>query len=369
MKNKFELSSIDMATFLIMSMFGVRILTLPRILAYEVEAGSWVSVLIAGFITMVLSFMMYWFNIKHPGKNGSEIVLITFGKYIGTLGIFMISIHTLGAAGLGLRLFGDTIKLYLLAETPFYAVAGLMIVVSFYAFNNGLKSITALVNILLPTVMALMVVLLLIPLTKADTTNMMNPFALGVVPLIRNFVPALDALYGFTILTYLMPYFKEPKGVKKWIVVGIGIPTFVYTSIVLLCVLVFGDDEMEWLLYPTVTLVKSIQLKTQILERAESLLISVWIIIVFMLLVFSFFVGYLNTKALIKTKEGTLKDRLVRYGQIAILVAFTVLPQDVVQQKTYGEYIQGLGRILMLGFIPAIVAVTAFKERKKNHEK
>lgn len=368
MKKKFELSSIDMATFLIMSISGVRILTLPRILAARMDLGSWVSVLMAGYIALILSFMMYWFGIKYPGKNGSEIVLITFGKYIGTLGIFAIGIHILGAAGIGLRLFGDTLKLYLLPETPFYAIVIIMTGVSFYAFDNGLKSITTLINILLPVLVLLISILLLLPITKIDKTNLINPFGLGVMPIIKGTIPALDAFYGFTILTYIMPYFKEPQSVKKWIVVGVGIPTIVYTAIVFLCVLVFGDDEMAWLLYPTITLIKSIQVEVQLFERVESLLITIWIIIVFMLLVLSFYSSYLNTRALFKTKEGTLKDRFSRYVQIIVLVAFAFLPKDVIEQQIYKEYIQILGRVLILGFIPAIVMITLLKERKKKGE-
>ncbi|WZL74212.1 GerAB/ArcD/ProY family transporter [Clostridiaceae bacterium 35-E11] len=257
-RRKFELSSIDMTTFLIISLLGVRLLTLPRDLAGHTKLGAWVSVLIGTATIFILSFMMYWLGIKHPEKNGSEIVLSLYGKFLGPLGILLISINTLGAAGLGMRLFEDTIKMYLLPQTPSMVIAMVMLGVAFYTFNLGLKVITSLINILIPPVLLSIIFIMLLPLSRVDAENFMNPFGLGILPVFEGSLEVLDALYGFTLITYLMPYFKERESVKRWVTVGISIPSIIYFNVVLLCILVFGDAEMGRMLYPTVTLAKSI---------------------------------------------------------------------------------------------------------------
>lgn len=368
-KRKYELSSIDMATILMVSLLGVRVLTLPRDLSDHTELGAWVSVIIGGVIVLILSLMIYRLGIKHPGENGSEIVMKLFGKYLGPVGILAISIYTLGSLGLGGRLFLDSIRIYLLPNTPSIVVAIIMIAASFYTFNLGLRAITSLINILLPQILLFIVFLLTLPLTRVNMENFINPFGLGITPIFKGSFEVLDALYGFVILTYLMPHFKEPKSAKKWIVLGVGMPTLIYFGIVILCILVFSDAEMGRMLYPTVTLVKSIQIQGELFERAESLLISLWVIIIYFTMVLSFYMNYQNIKALIKMKKGTLKDKIARYGQASIVLGVAMLPENVVQQEVYETYIGYVGRVLMLGLIPALVMLTFLRERKKEHGK
>ena len=118
MNRRFQLNSIDMMTFLIQAMIGIRLLSLPREVVRWTNTDGWSAILLGGMIIVILAFMMYWLGIQYPGKNGSEIVLEGFGRYVGTLGIIAVGVHVISSMGLALYVFTSSLKLYLLPNTP-----------------------------------------------------------------------------------------------------------------------------------------------------------------------------------------------------------------------------------------------------------
>ncbi|MGE4283253.1 MAG: endospore germination permease [Clostridia bacterium] len=364
MTKRFELSSIDMMTFLIQSMVGIRILALPREIARCAETDSWISVLVGGVFVLIIALMLYWLGIKYPGKNGSQIAEKVFGKLLGKMALVIIAIHTIGSMGLGARAFGNSIKLFLLSETPLMVIAAIMVLLALYALVKGLKTISTLVNILLPQLLFFIVFILILPFRKVDIQNILPVFSNGIKPILRGSLEVVDALYGFTIIAYIMPYFKERESTKKWIFAGVGIAIAIYLGIIMICLLVFGGKEVTRLLYPTLSLAKSIQLKSQIIERAESFFMIAWVIATFVMLTLSYFVSYENLKVLF----GSTKGRLMIYIQLPLIWFVTMLPRNTAQLQVYTHYLNLVGRVIMLMIVPVLVIVTLFKERRKKNE-
>jgi spore germination protein len=363
MNKEFQLNSIDMATYIIIATISLRMITLPRKIVRYAGSDGWISLLLGCSFVLVVSYMMWWLGIKYPGKNGSEIVLLLFGKFIGRLGLIMISIHILGTMALGLGLFAGSIKLYLLPNTPAIVIMGVMLFIAVYAVTRELKIITVLVNILLPQVLFFTIFIMVLPFRSAEPQNIYPILYADVIDIFRGALEVVDALYGFTIIAYIMPYFKELRETKKWVFGGWMITTSIYLGIILMCIMVFGAEEIMWLIHPVLSLVKSILLKVSIIERAESFLMIGWVISVFIMITLSFFVSYENLKVLL----GVKKLNLVVYIQTPIILGFAYLPQNTAQGEIYSQYINYLGRTIILVMVPIAVGLTLLKERKKRH--
>jgi spore germination protein (amino acid permease) len=362
-EKKFELGSMDMMAFIVQASLGTRLLAFPRYIVEEAGNDAWISVLLGGIIVLALSFMLYWLAAQYPGLNGSEIVLRVYGKWLGRLGLIVISMHTIATIGLSLRTFGDSISLFLLSETPLIITAGVLLLLSVYALRKGIKTIAVLVNILLPISILIKVAVILVPLNRAEWKAILPILHGGIKPVMMGSLEMLDVIYSFTIIGYILPYFKEAKGTPKWIVAGLGIATALYFGIVSMCIMVFGADETTYLLYPTMTLTKSLQFRAQLFERAESLFMAGWIIHTFLVIVLTYFVGLLNLKALFQTN----KDSLLIYAQIPLIIALVYLPQDVVQLDMFKKYLYLLGRIIVLIFMPLALAIALYKKRRRDH--
>ncbi|MBB6216745.1 spore germination protein [Anaerosolibacter carboniphilus] len=363
MKKKVELGSVDMMSFIVQASLGTRLLAFPRYIVEEAGNDAWISVLLGGFLVLVLALVLYWLAGQYPGLNGSEIVLRVYGKWFGSAGLIVISIHTLATMGLSLRTFGDSIHLYLLSETPLGVTAGILLLLSVYALRKGIKTIAALINILVPISILIKITLILLPMNRMDVKALLPILHGGIKPVTMGALEMLDVIYSFTIIAYILPYFKEAKGTPKWIAAGIGIATSLYLGIVSMCIMVFGAEETTYLLYPTMTLAKSLQFKAQLFERAESLFMAGWIIHTFLVIVLTYFVGLLNLKALFQTS----KNNLLIYVQMPLIMALVYLPQDVVQLDVFKKYVYFLGRIIVLVFMPVAAAIAFYRNRRGDH--
>ncbi len=239
----------------------------------------------------------------------------------------------------------------------------IMLILGFYALTRGLKTIATLINILLPQFMFWMGLLLILPLKKIEPQNLLPFLAGGITPVIQGSLEMVDALYGFTIIAYLMPYFKNRESTLKWIFPGVFISIGFYIGIVSVCLMVFGADEVVKLLFPTLSLAKSMEVNFDLIERAESIFMIVWIINTFIMMMLSLFVGYENLKVLFPKK-----DKLCIYAQLPIIILFLMLTRNTAQITLYTQYLNYLGRFITVVMIPVVVCVAIIKERMKKHE-
>lgn len=362
MDKEFQLSSIDMMTFLIQALIGIRVLTLPRVLAGIAATDSWISVILGGFLTLGVGLALYWLGIKHPGLNGSEITLKLMGNVMGKLGLILIAIHVGGAMALSIEIYSNSVRLFLLNKTPYWVISGAMLFLGLYATIKGLKTIASMVNILLPQLLFFMVLLLILPYKRIDPQNILPLYETGVMPIGKGALEVFDTLYEITIISYIMPYFKERKDVFKWIFPGVIIPVGIYLGIVTIGIMVFGAQEMTRMVFPTISLAKSIELEGRLLERAESLFMIVWTIVAFFLITFSFYVGYLNLRAWFPNKK-----KILIYGQLPFVLLLIAIPKNVAQVKVLTEQLYYLGRFIMLGLVPVLVILTLVKERRERN--
>ncbi|SET42244.1 spore germination protein (amino acid permease) [Natronincola peptidivorans] len=361
-KMKEQLDSINMLAFVIHGMVGVRLLTLPRDIVQYAENDGWMSVILATILAFLTGFAFYWLGTIYPKLNISQIAEVVLGKVFGKMIMMGIALYVGLSISMSLRSFADNIKLFLLDTTPLWVIITLMLLISFYCVSQGVKAIAIVLDIILPFTLVFVALLILLALTNADTKNLMPVFYGGPKPVFRGFLEIVHPFLGVGTIGYIMPYFQIKKAVKKWITIGILIVGVVYMAIVLMCIMVFGSREIQELLFPTLSLSKTIQLQVEMFERAESLFMAVWIPITFTTIVTYFFSSFLNMKALLNTK----REKMVLYGHLPILFIAALIPQNTVEVHYYLMLTNELAKILSFAALPLIVIATFIKERRRR---
>lgn len=140
MKEKLE--NINIFSFIINTMLGIRLITLPRDIGKYAERDSWISIIIMGVISIVTGYAFYWLANKNKSLDSSQIIEKILGKYIGKLAIIIIEIYILLSVGLGLRIFADSVKIFLLDKTPMLVIIIMMVLCCTYCVLNGVKTIS-----------------------------------------------------------------------------------------------------------------------------------------------------------------------------------------------------------------------------------
>lgn len=361
MKDKLE--SINMLSLLVQSMIGIKILFLPREVVLAAGNSSWISIIIGAFIVLSSALGLYWLCLKNPGLNITEIVIKLYGKYLSIPVMITASIYFISVVALSLRIFADSINMFLLDKTPMLFIISVMVLACLYAMKMGIKTISTVFDVFFPFIIVFIVILIVLPITEADLAALLPVFYEKPIEVMKGGLRSMDAFLGIAVIGYALPYFSNPTGVKKWILVSFGICLTIYLSILLMCIMVFGSKEIPHLLYPTITLSKAIQLRVQLFERAESIFMALWIPNTFTTLVAYYFFSVENIKVLFKKPNRDI----FLYGHSILFIIGAMLPKNIIQTFRYLRLADDfIGKFLVFFLVPSLVVLQLIRERRKK---
>lgn len=357
-----ELNEVDILSFVIHGTIGVRLLTIPRDIVEHANNNGWMSVLLSSIILFYLGYSFYWLGTRHPGLNISQIMEVTLGKFLGKLVMVGLAIYIITSIGLSLRTVSGSIKTFLLDTTPLVVVIILMIIPIVYGVSKGIKTMSIVLDMLLPIVITGIILLIGLSLNNVEIENLRPVFYGGVTPVLKGSLELVHPYLGIGIIGYILPRFKDSKATKKWIAIGIIITSLIYLAIILLVIIVFGTEETKMLIWPTIVLSKAIQLETELFERAESLFMVIWIPLTFTTMVTFYYSSVLNIKALFDSN----RDNLITYGQIPLFIVIATLPGSSPEVYNYLDWVNRLAQFITFVIIPIMICITLIKKRRKR---
>lgn len=359
---KGKLKSINIFSILVQGLIGVRILTLPRDVIKYAKSDSWISMIIMYGIILATAYTYYWISTKYKGLDFAQINITVLGKFFGRLALIVIILYSTFTIGLSLRLFAYSIKIFLLDKTPVIVIISLILISCLNCLKKDIKTISIVVDILLPFVLASCMLLVVLPITEVDIGNLLPVLHRGVRPVIMGTLQIVDPILPCAIIAFIMPYFEETKSIKKYIFWAVTVTSFIYLSITVVCLMIFGSDEINYILFPTLTLTKTIQSKSLIFERSESLFMVSWIPITFSTILINYFGSTLSLKVLLNAK----RDNLIMYAQLPVFLAIALFPQNIVEITKYFNINKIVALSINFIYLPLFAFIVYFKNRRKN---
>jgi spore germination protein len=188
----------------------------------------------------------------------------------------------------------------------------------------------------------------------------------GVKPIMRGSAHIIDSALGCSIVSYIMPYFENVKETKKWIFIGVTIAISVYMVLIVMCLLVFGVIEVQYLSFPAILLAKIIEFKAELFERTESFFMAAWIPAIFANIVVMCTTAILNLKEIFNTKKTNRIILLI----VPFIMISTFIPKNIIDVYEYLEFSNRITVYLSLIYFPILFIVVMLKGRgDKRHEK
>jgi spore germination protein (amino acid permease) len=343
-------------------MIGIRIVTLPRDVARYAKNDAWISMIIVYFVTLATAYAFYWIALQYPGLNFSQINEVVLGKVLGKVIMVAIGVYTISSVGLSLRVFAESIRIFLLDRTPLNLIMIIMILTVVLCLRSGIKTTSILFDILLPILLFFIAFLVILPITAADPKNILPVLHNGIKPVLRGAREIVDPVIACGIIGYVLPYFEQTKkeSMIKYIFFSITLTSAIYLATLLLVIMIFGVNETQNLMFPTITIHKAIALQTQVFERAEAIFMTAWIPTTFTTLCCYYLVAVLNTKSLLNIK----KDNLIFYILIVSTMFIANIPKDMAEMFRYLEYNAILAQILNLIYIPIFTFIVIYKVKR-----
>lgn len=355
-----KVKSIKMLSIVVNSMIGIELLTLPITAVKYAKNDAWLSPILVCLFMIITTLQGYWYYKNYPGLNFIQINEAVFGKVLGKLFISINILYNVYMHGVALRLFAESIKLFLLDKTPTFIIILVALVVVYYCTTLDFESLTIVFDILLPIELFFITLLLIISFSATTPSNLLPPLHNGIFPVFKGALASINAAGTSFIFAFILPNFEKPLDTKKFTLIGILIGSLIFTLVTAICIMVFSASEINHLMFPTLTLSKAIQLETPVFERTESLFMAAWIPNTITTLIVYFIISTTSAKAFFKTK----KDSLIKLIQLPLILIVCLLPRNNIELfKMLSLANIGLN-LLNFVYLP-IVTITIFFKKKR----
>lgn len=263
-------------SLIIASILGVGILSLPSQLA-KGSGFNGIIAIISGTIIMMILVIMYTklmarFNSKTIFEVIDEILPQSIVKIIDILFI----IHYLISAAIIVRIFGAIIRMFLLRNTPLeVTILSLILVVSF-VIRKGIEPVARLSQIVLPLVIIPIFILFLSLLSELDFTNIYPLFQMNIGDILKGIKVTLFSFIGIEIVLISTAYVKDTNKILKYNVLSVIFLGIMYLATFVIVISEFGRKQTEDLLWPTLLLMKTVDVPGAFLENVDGIIIALW---------------------------------------------------------------------------------------------
>ncbi|MBS4216257.1 MULTISPECIES: GerAB/ArcD/ProY family transporter [Neobacillus] len=278
MKNKVQITKLQMITFLIQTQIGVAFLSLPYEIHQIAKGDSWISLLLTGLFMEILVLFYLILCSRFPNQDLFQILHSMFGNAIGKGITFLYMGYFLFTGATILVLFVHILKRWMLPYTPAWVILFLMASVGIYIAIDNLKVIARFYFI---ATFALLVFLFITPVAfKDENIHYILPIGQsGLMNILKGASNVTLAWQGIEFILLISP-FVLASGREKFKAATLAniFITFFYSFLTFVCLIYFNNEVMKLLPQPVLYLLKSFSFK--IIERPDLFIISLWIILV-----------------------------------------------------------------------------------------
>lgn len=282
MTNNDRISTSQIISIIVLTIIGTGILTLPQSLAEAAGPDGWI-ILIAGGLMVLLVTLAHAFIVKcFPGKTYLEIITLTLSKPVAYIyGVFLV-VYLIILNGFLVRIFAEVVKMFLLFQTPIEIIIMSVLLVTAYLVRQGIETMGRLAELLLPIILIPSLILFALALQGADPTNILPTFQISPKEVFTGIPLVLFSFLGFDLLLIFGTFLNQSKDLYKKSTIGILIILALYLVLTLTTLLVFGTEQTVHLIWPTLSLFKTIDFPGLFIENVEAVVMAMWVFIVFM---------------------------------------------------------------------------------------
>ncbi len=350
------ISPLEISITLIAYLIGVGILTLPGALANTLDTpDGWLTLLAAGFPTMVLTFLYVNLQKHFPGR--------TFLQYLrqGKVGkwwafIFGASfiVYFVTILGWEARMLYIVLDMYVLGRTPPAVIIASVLLVTSYAVTKGLSGIIHINVLFLPIILFVLLFIFLFNIGQASLDQIRPVAPKGILHVLKAFPDVFIVLVGSEILMLLMAHMRADK-LRAWpLNTAVAGATLAYILVTLFTYFIFSVDEAKVITFATVELAKVIEIPGGFFERIESMMIIVWTMSLFTTMI----IAQLLTTHILKDqffsqsapKYGKqTKDRLLTPVIVFISIIIAFIPESIIETFQLGDWLGILALSILIG--------------------
>lgn len=351
MNNKEYVTPFGLFTTIVVTVIGVGIFSYPRELADVVGTDGWNVTIIAGIIIYLLIYISYKVIKANNYNKLYDILQSNFGSVIGTVLALVFIASNIFVISLGMRIFIEVIKMYLLEKTPTEFILIVTILTGTYLVRGEIDALIKFNELSFWIMFIPIIVILLLTLNRTDFTNILPVFNSTPLSYLRGLKTAAYSFAGIEIIYLILPFMKDRKSVPRVALKGIGFITIFYTIIVIFTLAIFSVHQSKVLLWPTITMIKSINIPGSFIERWEGIVMALWVIFYFTTFINMYYLSADIAKDAFRLQDIKLSSVLI----VPFIYAIALYPENIAQLYDINNNITSLFLLFSLVILPLVL--------------
>lgn len=361
METSRQITVIQTAAILISTIIGVGVLPLPLFAVRASDSGAPLVTLLGMMIAFVGLVLIALLGMRFPNKSiiqYSEDILGKWPAWIGS--VFIIAFFAV-LTSLTAREFGEVVVTSVLKSTPVEVTVIAMLLLAAVSTRNDMTTFAYIHHFYFPAILGPGLLIVALSLKNADIINLQPIWGNDPQGMLGGVFTIAALFQGSFILTMLIPAMRSPEKAMKASIWGMLIAGGLYVTIVVATVSVFGSEEIEQLLWPTLELAKATSLPANVLERMDAAFLAVWVTAVFTTLFSSYFLTIHSMSKLFRVRDHRMFSLFI----LPIVFIMAMVPLNIIHMY---EIIQNVGRIGLFITIayPAVLFTVALIRKKRG---
>lgn len=313
---------------LILDIFGLGITILPRRTAEIAGQSGWIAVVIGCLFAMVCVFIIATLASKFHNDNFVDYCIKIVGRPLGILISWGFVIKIIVSLALELRVFSEILKQIMLFSTPFWAISISMLLLGAYAASKGYEARGRIAEILIFVILIPLIIVFSFAISDTDFTNLMPFFeeASGMDFINGGFI-SLFSFSGIEFVLLAYPYLTRKNKARRKCIYAVGFVGIIMIVITAITIARFGKFDVVHQMWPVLEIMDTINLPGSFIERQDALIMSFWIISIFVVINAGMFFASLLLKNIVQ--KGTHSTFIVICIPIVYFISF--LPSNIAE--------------------------------------
>jgi spore germination protein KB len=244
----------------------------------DARRDAWIAVLAAMVISLPVFFVYARLVSLFPGKGLYEILPVVFGSTIGKIMVLPYIWYAFHLGALVIRNFSEFIMIVSLPDTPQYAVAILMTVLSIWAVKAGIEVIGRWSAMVLPVIIIAILLLSLLLIPSMELKNIKPVLSEGIEPVVMAAFSTFSFPFAEMVLfTVIFGNLKNNSSAYKIYYWSLFIGGMIILWVTVRNLLVLGAANVFIMYFPSYVSVRLINIGN-FLQRIEVLVVLVFML-------------------------------------------------------------------------------------------
>ncbi|MGH4117975.1 GerAB/ArcD/ProY family transporter [Clostridium sp.] len=365
MRHKEIIGDFGLFSTIVVAIVGIGIFSSPRDVIDKVGSDAWIVTLMGGAVIFLLLYLIYMVMKKNNFEQFTNILQNNFGKMLGGAFAIIFALYSIFIVSLGMREFAEVIKLYLLRKTPTEFVLIVTILTATYLVRGEIVDLVKFNEVVFWIMFIPMIIVFMLIAVNADFTNLLPVINNKPSEYFKASKYILLCFGGLEIAYLILPYVKNKKNASRVLRRSIVFVTIFYAVVMMLVLAVFSKEQSRILLWPTISMIRSLNIPGTFIERWEGVVMAFWVFFYFTTFVNTYFFSGEIIKTVFKLKDIKLSSLLI----IPIVYMVALYPENIAELYTleFETTPVLLTAIFVFVILPILILLVGKgKERRKS---